>query len=116
MSNEMEFGSLNNLLYSKVKAPIPEVGMGATMLSWTDRHPYTIIEVSKSGKRIKVQSDSWERTDKNGLSEHQEYKYISDPNGSIEELSLRKDGSWRVVGGTQSFLIGKREKYYDPSF
>lgn len=47
----MKYGSLINLLSDAGKQTIkPEVGMGITILSWTDRDAATIIEVSKSGK------------------------------------------------------------------
>jgi len=90
----------------------PTVGMGATKIMFSDRHPYTVIEVM-SEKRIKVQEDSATRTDKNGFSESQEYTYEPNPNGTVYTLSLRKDGRWRVVGDTQVFSVGTRREYYD---
>lgn len=112
-----EYGSLTNLLSSKGKQTIvPEVGMGATQICWTDRHAFTVIEVSKSGKRCKVQADKAIRTDKNGMSECQEYTYEPDPKGYVRELSLRRDGKWKAVGTTELFRLGHREEYYDYSF
>lgn len=103
-------------MYGGTKPSIPEVGMGATEVCWSDRHPYTVIEVSKSRKRCKVQADKAIRKDKNGMSDAQEYEYERDPEGAIRELSIRGDGKWKEVGCTQVFLIGVREKYYDYSF
>jgi hypothetical protein len=115
----MAFGSLNNLLMSNAKAPEPKVGMGATRLSWTDRDPYTIIEV-RSPKRIVVQADDARRSDANGMSESQSYLFIPDPNGHKVVLTLRKNGKWVPEGeplkGAGSFLIGSRGKYHDYSF
>ena len=48
----MAHGSLNNLLYSRSASPEPEVGMGATEICWTDRHPYTIISVESPTRII----------------------------------------------------------------
>lgn len=106
-------GSLNNALYPSGKNVKPEVGMGATLLSWTDRHPYTVISVSESGKTIRVQEDGYKRTDTNGMSECQGYEFHRDPNGQIFTLRLTKKG-WSHKG--QRFSLGGRDKYHDYSF
>jgi hypothetical protein len=90
--------------------------MGATYIGWSDRHAYTIIWVSKSGRRCLVQADHAKRTDKNGMSDSQSYEYLPNPEGVQHLISLRKDGSWRIVNDTQKFLIGRREEYHDYSF
>lgn len=57
-------GSLTNYLLSGTNGqPKPVVGMGATILSWTDRHPATIVEVSKDYKVIAIQRDNFARID-----------------------------------------------------
>lgn len=38
-----ETGSLINHLLSHSKEPAPAVGMGATILGWSDRHPATVV-------------------------------------------------------------------------
>lgn len=67
-----ETGSLVNHLYSRMTKgqPQPEVGMGATLLHWSDRSPATIIKVFTIGKllAIEVQDDKYKRIDKNGMS------------------------------------------------
>ena len=115
----MTTGSLFNNLMQDSLHPPPDVGMVATMLSWTDRTAATIIEVSKSGKKIKIQEDKSTRTDSNGMSDAQAYSYETNPNGSTREYSLRKNGRWVRVGQPQtgsSLLVGHREEYYDYSF
>lgn len=67
-------GSLVNHIYGSSANPVPEVGMGCTVLGWTDRHAATIVEV-KSPTKIAVVGDIAERTDSNGMSENQEYRY-----------------------------------------
>ena len=64
------YGSLVNRIQenSVIGQPIPTVGMGVTILGYSDRHPGTIIEVSKTGRSIKLQEDNWVRVDKNGMS------------------------------------------------
>lgn len=94
----------------------PEIGMGATECMFTDRHPYTIIDISKSGRVITVQRDTATRTDLNGMSSSQVYTYTSNPDGTIKKLSFRKNGQWRVVNSSEIFVIGSRREYYDYSF
>jgi len=125
------YGSLINRLQERmvVGAPTPTVGMGVTMLSYTDRHPGTIIKVEKSGKGliVTVQADDAKRIDDNGLSESQEYEYTPNPKGVIYFYKQKEPNTcWthvyksaetgryrQSVGG---LFIGKREKYYDFSF
>lgn len=94
----------------------PEVGMGATLMGYTDRYPYTVISVSHNGKRCKVQEDIAIRVDDNGMSECQHYDYTPNPAGEISEISLRKNGAWIEVGGGARFHVGSRRKYHDFSF
>jgi len=115
----MTTGSVFNNLMQDSLHPTPEVGMGATLLSWTDRTAATIVEVNKSGKKIKIREDKSTRTDSNGMSDSQAYTYEPNPNGSTREYSLRKNGRWVRVGQPQtgsSLLVGHREEYYDYSF
>ena len=108
-----ETGSLVNHLMS-IGSPIPEVGMAATILSWSDRDAGTVIEVSKSGKTVKVQADKATRIDKNGVSEDQEYEYERDPKGIVETFRLTKRG-WNSKSGRR-VAFGYRRKFYDYCF
>jgi hypothetical protein len=69
----------NIMLDSEPK--VPAVGMGITVLMWTDRMPGTIISVSASGKSFKYQADTATRIDENGMSDAQTYEYGPDPSG-----------------------------------
>lgn len=111
-------GSLINHIMSGSAMPTPEVGMGATILSWSDRHAATITEVSKSGKRIGVVEDIATRTDNNGMSDSQSYDY-SPGNGGPRYFTLRKNGAWVAEGESmkgQRILIGTRDSHFDYSF
>ena len=119
-------GSLVNHLHSRCAQSLPEVGAGATILHWTDRDPATVIEVFKKGKfhYIIVQQDEYERTDKNGWSEVQQYAFIQNPEGPRYTFRLKND-SWesvrlnengRYVKSYGGLIVGVREKYWDPSF
>ena len=52
-------GSLINHLYSRmtINEPEPTVGMGVTMLGWTDREAGTIVEVNMKKRYIAVTED-----------------------------------------------------------
>jgi hypothetical protein len=107
-------GSLINHMMSYGSGVKPEVGMGATILCWTDRHAGTIVKVTPS--QVHVQHDKATRVDKNGMSEAQEYRYEADPNGSVEVFrwSKKKNGYRNAAGN--GLLVGRREGYYDFSF
>lgn len=116
----MTTGSFVNHVYGRmVNTPTPEVGMGATVLMWTDRAPATIVEVV-SPKTIKVQGDNAKRVDENGMSESQTYEYTPNEDGPVDTYTLRKNGRWIRKGdpmkGGQCLLVGSREKYHDFSF
>lgn len=98
------------------KQPEPKVGMGATILMWTDRHAGTIGWVSASGAKIVVQEDKATRVDKNGMSDSQEYAYEPDPDGRTWVFTRRRDGKYREKGGRTGLLLGHRRKYHDFSF
>jgi hypothetical protein len=111
-------GSLMNHIFSGCNMPAPEIGMGATILHWTDRTACTITAISKSGKRVEVVEDNAIRTDDNGMSDSQSYRY-EPGTGSARAFTLRKNGAWVAEGqsmkGTR-LAIGARRHYYDYSF
>lgn len=124
-------GSLTNHIYSRatVGQPTPEVGMGATILCWTDRHAGTITKVEpiKTGFRVTVQEDKAKRIDKNGMSECQEYDYTRNENGPTITFAQRQDGGWQCVRFNEQtkrwnkvegngLRIGERNEYHDFSF
>lgn len=106
-------GSLMNHLMAHSKQPQPEVGMGATLCMWTDRHAYTITRVSKSGKMLWAKQDKVTRIDNNGMSECQTYTFEPDPTAEEVCFRLTKKG-WRGPSGRLS--IGHRNEYHDFSF
>lgn len=112
MKAGIETGSLMNHIYSTPTEQAPEVGMGATVLCWTDRHAGTIIKVTPA--QIHVQHDIATRVDKNGMSESQQYEYAPDPNGRVDVFRMTKRG-WRNTSGN-GLAIGIRQQYYDFSF
>lgn len=107
-----ETGSLVNHLYSEESSLKPEIGMGATILYWIDRHAATIVKVTPT--QIHVQRDKATRTDNNGMSESQEYTYEADVLAPVEIFRKTKRG-YRDSRGN-GLRIGSRKEYYDYSF
>jgi hypothetical protein len=119
-------GSVVNHIMSRQTEgqPEPEIGMGATLLGWTDRYAATIVKVE--GDVITVQEDLAQRTDGNGVSESQTYSYEPDPNGMIHRYRFR-NGAWEAVQRNErtgrwdrrdgyGLMLGVRRHYYDFSY
>lgn len=102
----------NYLMGGTVGAPEPKVGMGATILCWTDRHSATIVKVTPC--QIHVQRDLVKRIDKNGFSESQSYEFTPDPQATVDVFRKTKKG-WRNSSG-RSLRVGDRNEYRDPCF
>ena len=106
------YGNLTNRIMEGKQDIVPEIGMGATKLSYSDRDPYTIVEIlSKS--RIVVQADRAENVGE--VCYDQNWKITPDPNGHKLTLINTKNG-WKVLKGCTRFIIGHREKYFDYEF
>ena len=115
----MKTGSFVNKLYA-ARNTEPTVGMGATILMWTDRIACTVIWVSQSGKALTVQRDRAIRTDSNGMSDAQSYRYEPDPDSPVYKYTLRSNGRWVRSGESASsggrLKLGTRDQYHDFSF
>lgn len=114
-------GSLINMMMANSESKNPQVGDGATILSYTDRAAATVVWVSADGKTVKITRDDAKRIDHNGMSESQEYEYTSNMNvDDSTTYTLRKNGTWVVKGSGykngRKILIGYRETYHDYSF
>lgn len=116
----MHTGSLSNLILGNARQPAPAVGMGCTILHWTDRNAATIVDITDGGRTLYVQRDTARRTDKNGMSECQEYSYARNPQGAISVFTRRKGGEYvekgRALGAGHRLAIGTRREYHDFSF
>ena len=122
-------GSLVNALYALESVKVPSIGDGATILSWTDRHPATVIDIEEKGKFVYVttQEDNARRVDNNGFSENQKYLYLPNPKGTtrhwridqrgdVEQVKVNPDtGRWNKLG-YGGVYFGRREKFHDFSF
>lgn len=92
--------------------------MGATVYFFSDAKAATVIYAQ--GRRISVQLDKAIRTDSNGMSEMQEYRYERNPEGTVYRFTLRKNGRWVRVGDTMGdglvLSLKGRYHYHDFSF
>lgn len=123
------YGSVHNRIMenSVTKEPIT-IGMGATLISYSDRHAATVVGIEQKGKTtiIKVQQDHAKRIDKNGMSESQNYVFT--PNKEAYVHIFKKTGdkpfvecranekTGRLVKCGGGILLGHRDEYYDFSF
>ena len=103
-------GSLFNYLMGN-NATLPEVGKGATILHWTDRSAYEVIEVSENKMECTIQRYDPESGNGSGMSDAQSYTY--------EKLTEEKmhlvwrQGAWREKGSkivyTKEFIAAHPE-------
>lgn len=129
-------GSVINHLQARgtIGQPKPLVGMGATVLLWTDRHAATITNVTElSSKRwefeIVVRDDHSQVIEGSTHDGSAVYAYTQNPDAWPQFFRSERDGGqWREVrmnekgrlvlcsGGGRGLRIGEREEYRDPSF
>lgn len=95
--------------------PVPVVGMGITLLHYSDRSTGTITRVATSGKRFWFQKDRAIRTDTNGMSDSQQYRYEGDPGAEVREARISRNSQWKATGGWK-IILGERRAYHDYSF
>lgn len=109
------YGSLTNRLNENVLVPgALKVGDGVTITAYSDRRAATVVSISPSGKTVKVQEDIAIRTDTNGMSESQDYRYERDPNGYV--ASFRWAPKRMRFHSKSGGLARGRDHHYDYSF
>lgn len=124
-------GSVINHLHSRavIGQPEPEVGMGCTVLLWSDRTAATIVSVATFGSAliIGVREDESRVAAGSEIDGSARYEYSQDPNGRHRNFRRKPDGMWlevhkSLVSGRwikaagAGLRIGDRETYRDPSF
>jgi len=88
-------GGFFNQLMSH-NASVPVVGEGATILMYSDRHAYEVLEVNEAKKSCVIQKYNPKRIDGLGMSDSQDYEY-KELEGSKITLAYRW-GGWKRVG------------------
>jgi hypothetical protein len=126
--------SVMNHLYSRATLgePVPVVGMGATILAWSDRYAATIVSVEEfAGGRYKylvgVVNDKCKVVA--GSSHDGSAAYEYEPGGGTPRYWAKKktSGAWVSVKRNEAtgklnmthgngLRIGERDEYRDPSF
>lgn len=114
--NISQAGNLNNWMMAGRGQQVPKVGDGCTILMYKDRHAATIIDVNKTGKTIIVQRDKATRTDSNGMSESQTYKFTPNPDAGTLTFRRTHDNRWKELKGSLWLKIGERDEFYDFTF
>jgi len=127
-------GSLVNNIHSRatIGQPRPKVGMGATILSWTDRHAATITKVSEyCGKvwlyEIEVVRDNAKVVSGSGHDGSAVYEFTPGDGSPHLFAFSKKTQRWEPVIRNPDtgklnkqrglgLLIGERDHYRDPSF
>lgn len=117
-------GSLINHLYSRTNDAEAKVGMGATLLSWTDRHAATVVHVS--GDIVGVKRDNAKVVSGSAHDGSAVYEFSHNQEASTELFRRGKDGKYhgvylnketgRYKKNGNNILIGRREEYRDPGF
>src|SRR3990167_643851 len=102
-------GNIFNRLDERRKAGSPTVGMGATILMYSDRHAATIVDLHNN--RVAIQEDHSIRTDSKGQCDSQSYSYERDTSKPFRWFSLRKNGRYVEEGSKMEngtvLLIGE---------
>lgn len=90
------YGSLNNRFEeNKMFVDTIEVGTGVTEYLYTDRHAYEVTQVINQ-EHVFIRRMKAVRTDKNGMSDAQDYRYES-TNDSEIELVKRNNVWYKVI-------------------
>jgi hypothetical protein len=109
------YGNIVNRIQEDAGNVKPEIGMGCTLIWWSDREAGTITKVSPSGKTIEFQIDTATRIDSNGMSDSQSYAFAPNPKSAVYTARMRKNGQFKTKAG-QVVKIGYRSKYHDFGF
>jgi hypothetical protein len=114
MSVDMgRYGSMNNtILSTMVNTPEPVIGLGVTVLSWTDREVYRVTAITNNGSVVWLQRDHTVKDEKGN------YVYTAYPHGPVVWCVVRKDGKRHLFGQLKEriVLMGVQDEYYDTSF
>jgi hypothetical protein len=103
------YGNLINRVIEDSASPAPAVGMGATILWWSDRTPATVTKVSPSGKTVTLTEDRI-----TGWENHYGTSFAPNPNGRVFVARKNRYGRWKTAGN--GVTLGSRAAYRDPSF
>jgi len=115
-ANKMKLGTQTGSLFNHLMSnneSVPVVGKGATVLYWTDRHAYEVLEVNEEKKTCVIQRYDPKRTDNLGMSDSQDYEYkeLTGPKITL----YYKWGAWRSKSRQITFTDEVRKEFADNS-
>jgi len=102
-------GFFNQLMSNNSSVPV--VGEGATILHYSDRDAYEVLEVNEKAKTCVIQKYNAKRIDGRGMSDVQDYEY-KELHGPKITLIYRW-GGWKIVRSQVRFTDEARKKYGD---
>lgn len=103
------YGSINNRIdEGKQYCKEIKVGTGMTEYMWTDRHAYEVVKVINQN-HVFVKRLIAKRIDHNGMSECQDYEYISNPDAAEIEL-VKRYNAWYILNVYSKKDIEQRAK------
>lgn len=118
----------SNIMHAAVAgAPAPTVGMGVTILYWTDRRAGTIVEVVSENEIVFTEDDTVADKSKPCQMGHQNWIHTPQPNGPRMTAKKGRDGRWYLARKTKTgrlsvnkkclpLAVGYKEHHYDWSF
>ena len=102
-------GSFQNQMMGN-NASEPKVGEGATILHYSDREPYEVIEVSEDGKKCVIRTMNAKFIG-SGYGDER-YEYSSNPEGYTSTLEWNeKKGCWGKVHSEVAIIKSLAKKY-----
>ena len=106
----------NETMMTIIKATNINVGDGISLSPYTDWDAYTVIERRDTPKGfvLIIQEDKAIRTDNNGMSDTQSYRFERDENGRTATVKWNAKKQWFTCDGYKVAL--GRHAYYDYSF
>jgi len=124
MSNQTILPSAEALSSSALHADpaLIREGMGVTLRTGMGGLyvPYTVIAVRRNGRELVIQHDKTVLDGPNSYSDEAPRHYEPDPNGRVETITLRNDGTFIAKGAPKEwystrFYVGFRRDWTDYS-
>lgn len=107
---------VNKIMANRKTKLEPRIGMGVTVIHYSDRQAGTVVDVHLSGKKFYITLDKVTRVDDRGMSDAQDYIYEPQPHGPVIEVWLNKHGQWKTRKTGYPVSLGHKDYYHDYSF
>jgi len=102
-------GFFNQIMGNNASEPI--VGEGATILMYSDREPYQVIDVSEDGMTCTIQAMNYKFVG-SGYGDER-YELSDNPNGYTRTIGWNdKKKSWGYVGTCVRVIKARENEYY----